>query len=54
MFGMFETLTAAARKRSEYRRTVAELSRLDRATAKDLGIHEGNIVSVAREAVYGR
>ena len=54
MFGMFETLTAAARKRSEYRRTVNELSKLDAATARDLGIHEGNLASVAREAVYGR
>lgn len=52
MFGMFRPLKDAVRKRAAYRRIVAELSHMDGAMARDLGIHPTRIGEVAREAVY--
>lgn len=43
----------AARKRAEYRQTVAELARIDIDTALDLDIYHGDIERIARQAVYG-
>ena len=36
-----------------YRKTVAELRRLDAAQLADLGLHYSEITRVAREAVHG-
>ncbi len=36
-----------------YRRTVSELSKLNRAELADLGMSPSNIESVAHQAVYG-
>ena len=53
MFGIIDTLKTAARKRADYRRTVAELSRLSPAAAADLGLDREEVRRVAQRAVYG-
>jgi uncharacterized protein YjiS (DUF1127 family) len=50
---LIDRIRESARKRAEYRRTVAELSRIDIDTALDLDIYRGDIPRIAREAVYG-
>ena len=51
---MFNSLRTAARKRADYNRTVAELSRMSKSAAIDLGIDGRDIRDVAARAVYGR
>ena len=54
MPSMFTKLRTAARKHAEYRATVDALSRMPRATAQDLNIHQDDIKRLARQAVYWR
>lgn len=49
----FAKLSNAARKRAEFRRTVAELDALPLDLKLDLDIDHDRAVSLARQAVYG-
>ncbi len=48
------SLREAARKRAEYRETVAALQSLPLDIALDLDIHHSDAERIARDAVYGR
>ncbi len=49
----FNEIRTAARKRSQYNRTLTALSKMPRATAADLGLDGEDLRDVARKAVYG-
>lgn len=53
MMSLFNTLRAAAHRRAQYHRTVAELQNMPIDTALDLGIYQGDADKIARRAVYG-
>ncbi|WP_436835945.1 DUF1127 domain-containing protein [Lentibacter algarum] len=50
---MFSNAIEAAKLRSDYRKTVAELSELSNADLADLGMSRSGIHAVAYKAVYG-
>ncbi|TYB90258.1 DUF1127 domain-containing protein [Oceaniovalibus sp. ACAM 378] len=50
---LIHAIRAAAARRIAYRRTVAELSRLNTDVALDLGIFPGDAAKIARQSVYG-
>ena len=53
MMTLLNQLGTRARKRAEYRRTVAELRRMPIDVALDLDIDQGDASVIARQAVYG-
>ncbi|MEM6635290.1 MAG: hypothetical protein AAF667_05300 [Pseudomonadota bacterium] len=53
MTSIFTRLRTAAVKRSRYRETVAELSRLPIDVALDLDIDQSDVRRIAHRAVYG-
>ena len=54
MPSLYENLMDRARKRSKYRRTLAELKQVGPETRRDLGIDDLRIREIATNAVYGR
>ena len=53
MMTLVKQMQDAVRVRAEYRRTLAELSRMPLDTALDLDIYKGDAERLARSAVYG-
>ncbi|AHM05854.1 hypothetical protein roselon_03610 [Roseibacterium elongatum DSM 19469] len=54
MTSILARICSAVEKRAAYRRTVAELSRIEPARGiEDLGIYPGDARRIARAAVYG-
>lgn len=50
---VISNLASAARKRAEFRRTLAELNGLPQGIKRDLDIDTYRAVALARQAVYG-
>lgn len=53
MMTLWTTLKTRSAQRAQYRRTLAELHRLDQHNALDLGIYSGDFTEIARKAAYG-
>ncbi|MEM0946773.1 MAG: hypothetical protein AAGK37_05175 [Pseudomonadota bacterium] len=49
----FNDIRTAARKRSDYSRTLSALSRMPQSTVSDLGLEGKDLRDIARRAVYG-